>query len=123
MGKNTWQSLTKKPLPKRPNFIVTRDRNYYVTGATVFYDLVKAMAMLIVQEEEICVIGGAEIYQQTLPLATDLLITQVALTVDNGDRFFPKIEENTWRVVKQLQLAREEGEPLAQIMHYQRIST
>ena len=69
MGKNTWQSLTKKPLPKRPNFIVTRDRNYYVTGATVFYDLVKAMAMLIVQEEEICVIGGAEIYQQTLPLA------------------------------------------------------
>ena len=123
MGKNTWQSLTKKPLPKRPNFIVTRDRNYYVTGATVFYDLVKVMAMLIVQEEEICVIGGAEIYQQTLPLATDLLITQVALTVDNGDRFFPKIEENTWRVVKQLQLAREEGEPLAQIMHYQRIST
>ena len=123
MGKNTWQSLTKKPLPKRPNFIVTRDRNYYVTGATVFYDLVKAMAMLIVQEEEICVIGGAEIYQQTLTLATDLLITQVALTVDNGDRFFPKIEENTWRVVKQLQLAREEGEPLAQIMHYQRIST
>ena len=94
-----------------------------MTGATVFYDLVKAMAMLIVQEEEICVIGGAEIYQQTLPLATDLLITQVALTVDNGDRFFPKIEENTWRVVKQLQLAREEGEPLAQIMHYQRIST
>ena len=43
--------------------------------------------------------------------------------MDNGDRFFPKIEENTWRVVKQLQLAREEGEPLAQIMHYQRIST
>lgn len=123
MGKNTWQSLPKRPLPKRLNFIVTRDKNYHVTGAIVLHDLAEAMATLTAVEKEICVIGGAEIYQQTLCLATDLLITQVALTVDHGDRFFPKIEKTTWHVVKQLQLAREEGEPLAQIKHYQRIST
>jgi len=73
MGRKTWESLPKKPLPGRANIIVTRDRNYSAQGATVVASIEEALGRAKAENpEEVMVIGGAEIYRAALPLATPI---------------------------------------------------
>lgn len=117
MGRRTWQSLPKRPLPGRPNLVVTRDAGTAAAarrdGAEVFGDLTEAMARArsLAAEagaEEVSVIGGAEIYRQTLPLADRLYITEVK-AAPAADTFFPAFDRSAWREVW-----REPGPPPAQ---------
>ena len=76
MGRKTWESLPKKPLPNRRNIVVSRQADYVATGAEIVPDLAAALA-LCNTVEEIILMGGAQIYNQALSLATDLRLTEV----------------------------------------------
>jgi dihydrofolate reductase len=84
MGRKTWDSLGK-PLDGRRNWVLSRDPAFRPPGAEVFATLDEALAR---GEEELVVIGGAELYRQTLPLARTLHLTRVHARVD-GDTTFP----------------------------------
>lgn len=96
MGRKTFDSMGK-PLPKRRNIIITRNAELEISGAEVFTDLSKAIAGCTA-EEEVFLIGGAELYLLALPLADKIYLTRVHATVD-GDAFFPEIDLKTWKLV------------------------
>ncbi|MEK7510850.1 MAG: dihydrofolate reductase [Patescibacteria group bacterium] len=81
MGRRTWESLPEKfrPLPGRTNIVVTRDVTYEAPGAIIAHNITEAFDRAREAEgaEEICVIGGGEIYRATLPFATRLYLTLV----------------------------------------------
>ena len=78
MGRKTWDSFPKKPLPGRTNIVITRDRNWQADGAVVVHSLEAALAQAHAEyPDEIAVIGGAEIYRLALPLADLVHLTEV----------------------------------------------
>ncbi|OAM26849.1 MULTISPECIES: dihydrofolate reductase [Eikenella] len=95
MGRKTWDSLPKKPLPGRRNIVITRQGGWQAEGAERAASLADALAMLA-DAPEIIIMGGAQIYTQALPLATDLRLTEVRLTID-GDAFFPALNAADWQ--------------------------
>jgi len=100
MGRKTYQSLFK-PLAGRTTVVVTRDRSFTAPGVVVAADLPSALAAargdaLRRGADAVMVAGGSEIYEQTLPLADALLITQVHQRCD-GDAVFPAIDGAVWR--------------------------
>lgn len=97
MGRKTWDSLPKKPLPDRPNFVVSRQTDLKLHGA-IRMDSVEEAIQQLVDYEEIIIMGGAQIYTQALPLATDLRLTRIHINV-NGDTFFPNITTNAWKKI------------------------
>jgi dihydrofolate reductase len=99
MGRKTWESLPKKPLPGRQNIVITRQKNYRAEGAVVVADATSALAAAG-EVEEICVIGGGEIFDMFLAQADRIYLTEVDLEVD-GDTFFPPIEPLQWKETAQ----------------------
>jgi len=95
MGRKTWVSLGR-PLPDRDNWVLTRDAAFKPAGAMVFANLDEALKAG--QGRELVVIGGAELYRQTLPLATRLELTEVLAEVD-GDTLFPAIDAGQWQTI------------------------
>ena len=100
MGRKTWESLPRKPLPGRQNIVITRQKNYQAEGAVVVPDTASALTVAG-EVEEICVIGGGEIFTNFLSLADRIYLTEVDLEVE-GDTRFPRIDPNQW-----LETARE----------------
>ncbi|MCQ2294318.1 MAG: dihydrofolate reductase [Bacteroidales bacterium] len=105
MGRNTFDSLPKKPLPKRRNIVITHnpDFSYQIPDtATGTLEVVHSIQEALLQtqgEEEVFVIGGAAIYQQLLPLADKLYITWVYQDFQ-ADVYFPEIDLNQFERVK-----------------------
>jgi len=101
MGTKTFQSILDylgKPLPKRNNVLVTRNKNYQtLDDVRIFHDLDEALKQL--KNENLFICGGASIYKQTIDKADKLYITHVHKEVD-GDTFFPKIDKNVWQEVE-----------------------
>lgn len=115
MGRKTWASIGR-PLPGRANLVVTRDTGFQAPGALVHSSLGAALAAgraIALQSgaDEVCVIGGAEIYAQTLPLADRLHVTDVDAAPE-GDALFPEIDPALWRL-----MAEERHEPGPQDDH------
>ena len=98
MGRKTWDSLPKNPLPGRRNIVITRQPHWQAEGAERADSLDAALAMLA-DVPEIIIMGGAQIYAQALPLATDLRLTEVRLAID-GDAFFPAFDPAEWQEVE-----------------------
>ncbi len=106
MGRKTFESIGK-PLPDRRNIIITRNENYLRDSVDVVHSLEEAIdrARIILaqilaqnsQEEEIFVVGGAEIYREAMPIADKLYITQIKAEDKGADSFFPKINMDEWR--------------------------
>lgn len=98
MGRKTWESL-ERPLPGRANIIVTRDAAYGVEGAYVAHSIDEALALaegLAAGGGEVMVIGGAEIYAQTINRAARLYLTEIHSGVE-GDALFPELDEGDWQ--------------------------
>jgi dihydrofolate reductase len=95
MGRKTWDSLPKKPLPDRENIVVTRDRAFYADGAVVVHSLDDGFARAG-NAGEICVIGGAEIYKAALPRATRVHLTEVHGQIE-GDTMLPPFDKAVWQ--------------------------
>jgi dihydrofolate reductase len=101
MGRKTFETLTS-PLPNRANIIVTRDTLYSANGCTVFDTIQKAIDFAKTQDEnEIFIIGGGEIYSQSLEIADRLYITVIEKDFE-GDAFFPKYEKIFTTVTMQI---------------------
>ncbi|MBM7335527.1 MAG: dihydrofolate reductase [Alcanivorax sp.] len=102
MGRNTWESL-KRPLPGRTNIVITRQEQYPAEGAKVVATLDQALELaehvaLIDGQDEVVVIGGAQIYALALPRADRLYLTEVHAEVP-GDTYFPAVDAAQWREV------------------------
>lgn len=95
MGRKTYESIGR-PLPKRTNIVITRDPLWQAEGVTVVHSLDEALLRYTHSDEEIFVIGGGEIYKQSLPIAQTLYVTHVDRHYE-GDTFFPEIDSNTWQ--------------------------
>jgi len=103
MGRKTWESLPKKPLPGRLNIVVTRDPHYAAEGAAVVHSFEEGVTLAKSESaNQIAVIGGEEIYRAALPLADVIYLTEV-LAEFPGDALFPAIDPAAWR-----ETAREE---------------
>ena len=119
MGRKTWESLPKKPLPGRRNLVVSRQSDWQAAGAEHAASLQAALALLA-DEAEIIIMGGAEIYAQAMPMATDLRITEVALTVA-GDAFFPPIAPQQWQEVARSRQRSARNDIGFDFVHYRRL--
>lgn len=101
MGRKTFESVGK-PLAGRLNIVVTRDREWRMEGVEVVHSLGDALALARIRgrcqvgANEICVIGGGQIYEQAMPAADRLHITHVLAAVD-GDAHFPPIDPAVWQ--------------------------
>jgi len=107
MGRKTWDSLPRKPLPGRMNIVLSRDGSFEPTNAVVCESFLEAVQMAKEQAEddgvdEVCVIGGRALFEMALPKAKRLYLTEVDATVE-GDVTFPEFDESAWT-----QLRREE---------------
>lgn len=103
MGRKTWDSLPEKyrPLPGRTNIVVTRSGDFAAEGAVVVRSIEEALdaARQAPGSEEICIIGGGEIYRLALPFTDRLYLTLIDDDAE-GDTFFPEYDEFT-RVVEE----------------------
>lgn len=109
MGRKTYQSLKIKPLPGRQNIIVTRDAELVCEGCDVVTSLQSGL-QLASNEEKLFIIGGADIYQQSLSLAEELYITYVDVKVE-GDRFFPEVDMTKWDLLREHACEADEKNP------------
>ncbi|MEL7481136.1 MAG: dihydrofolate reductase [Pseudomonadota bacterium] len=103
MGRKTWESFPRRPLPGRQNIVLSKDWDYAAIGARVYSSLgpaLNAARTIAISEgkDEVFVIGGSMIYERALPLADRLYLTEVDAAPD-GDAFFPGIEEEQWAEV------------------------
>lgn len=100
MGRATWQSLPERfrPLPGRPNLVLSRDPGFGAPGARVTASLGAALDAAFGEHDEAWVIGGAAVYAAALPLADRLEVTEVDLQVA-GDAWAPAVDATLWRVV------------------------
>jgi len=90
MGRKTWDSIPAKfrPLVQRRNIVLSRQPGLMLEGAEVFATLEAALAACG-REEEVFVMGGAQIYALALPLATHLELTELEVDAADADAFFP----------------------------------
>ncbi|XQF89452.1 type 3 dihydrofolate reductase [Pseudoalteromonas espejiana] len=101
MGRKTFESIGR-PLPGRRNIIITRNENYSASGIETV-TTPEAALDLVNEVEEVMIIGGGNIYQQFLPLATRLYLTFIDLAVE-GDTQFPDYQaEANWQIVDEQQ--------------------
>lgn len=103
MGRKTWESIGK-PLPGRPNIVVTRQKSYPAPGADVVSNLDEAILLAenritaLGLQPEICLIGGGELYKAGITMADRLYVTHVMAEPD-GDTFFPEIRPEEWQAI------------------------
>jgi len=98
MGRKNYESLPPKfrPLPNRTNIVITRQKNFSAPACEVVNSLEAAIEIAKTgSEPEVFVIGGAEIFNQSMHLADRLYITEIKTTLD-GDTYFPVIDKNNW---------------------------
>ena len=96
MGRRTFESLPRRPLPNRRNIVITDIRDEMFEGCEMAYSIDEALAKCESPEENF-VIGGASVYRQFLRYADRLYLTLVKKSYD-GDVFFPEIDFSQWRL-------------------------
>ena len=95
MGRKTFESLPKGALPHRRNIVLSSSPSLTLPGAEVFHSLQEALDACH-PDELVYVIGGASLYQQALPLADALCLTEIDAEAPQADAWFPPIEPNVW---------------------------
>jgi dihydrofolate reductase len=98
MGKKTWESLPRRPLPDRKNIVMTDVPDEEIDGSVTAYSIEDALDKCD-REKEIFIIGGGSIYRQFMNLADRLYITHVHRKAD-ADVYFPVIDQKIWKVIE-----------------------
>jgi dihydrofolate reductase len=124
-GRKNYESIPEKfrPLPNRTNIVVTRQLGYEAKGANVALSVQNALtAAESLFETECYIIGGGEIYAQTIDQADEMYITKVHHTFEDADTFFPAIDESKWQceIVQPKYDADEKHAYSFTILHYTR---
>ena len=104
MGRKTWDSLPKNPLPGRTNIVLSRDGSFEPERAVACETFSEAVQLGREQAaddgvDEVCVIGGSALFELALPKAKRLYLTEVEAEVE-GDVFFPPFDEAEWEEVR-----------------------
>ena len=99
MGKKTWESLPRRPLPDRTNIVLTDIPDERIEGSLTVYSIEEALSKCD-KDKEIFIMGGGSIYRQFLPLADKLYITHVHLKAP-ADVYFPEIDLKSGRLFKE----------------------
>ena len=94
MGRKTYESIGK-PLPNRPNIVISRKNDWFEEGILIVGSIKEALKFAKKIDENVFIIGGGTIYEQTIDLADQLEVTLVDAEL-KADTFFPKIDEKKW---------------------------
>lgn len=100
MGRQTFLSLPKPPLPNRRNIVLTTQPDFAFDGVEVVHSIDEALALVSSAQEEVFVIGGGKVYSQMLPFAEKLYITHIHHRWDDADTFFPAIDYTEWKQIQ-----------------------
>ena len=107
MGRKTWDSLPKKPLPNRLNIIIS-NKIKIVDTFTISMSIKEIKSRLEYvsknQDEEWFIIGGGQIYNELLPFCDRIYITKIYKKYENVDTYFPNIDEQKWNIVHQSEI-------------------
>ena len=118
MGRKTFNSIGK-PLPGRTTVVVTRNPALKIEGCIVTHSLDEAIAACA-GDDEIFIVGGAELYAQALPLADKIYLTEIQQEV-TGDAYFPAFNQNEWCETVREPRAQDSPQPLTyHFVTYQR---
>ena len=110
MGRHTYESIGK-PLPGRTNIVVTKDAGYQAPGCLVVHSVEEALTV-VVDHPEVMVMGGATLYEQLLPRASKIYVTEVHAQV-TGNTYFPTFNLDEWREVSRNDHAADENNAYA----------
>ena len=94
MGRRTWESIGRKPLPGRKNIVLTRSPSSHEAGVEMVFNLQRAVE-LAGRADEAVVIGGARLYAEALPIADLMYLTRVHAEIE-GDTVFPEVDWDRW---------------------------
>lgn len=106
MGRKTYESIGK-PLPNRTNIVISRKTDWFEEGILIVGSIKEAMKFAKKIDEDVFIIGGGKIYEQTMDSADRLEVTQVMADL-NGDTFFPQIDEKVWKKVNETCFEKDE---------------
>ncbi len=114
MGRKTWDSLPRRPLPGRLNLVLSRDSSFEPETAVVCETFNDALSIAREQAsedgvDEVCVIGGTALFELALPKAHRIYLTEVDAEVD-GDARFPSLDESRWVETRRERHARQDGD-------------
>lgn len=98
MGRTTYESIGR-PLPGRTTIVLTRDRSWSAEGVLAAHSFVDALARAALLPGEVIVAGGARVYAEAMPMASEQIISEVPLSPD-GDVLYPEIDPAVWEVVE-----------------------
>lgn len=112
MGKRTFFSLPKHPLPNRRNIVITDIEGETFEGAEAAYSIGQATALADKGKENF-IIGGGMVYRQFMPIADKLYITHIHHSWQDADTFFPEIEADKWQLLKAERHEADENNPYA----------
>jgi dihydrofolate reductase len=98
MGRNNFASMNYRPLRGRTNIVLTRDPFFITSSAIVAHSIEEALSIALdAGEEEVFIIGGGEIYKQSIHLWDKIYLTEVIKEIA-GDTYFPEIDMNEWQL-------------------------
>ncbi len=106
MGRKTYESIGK-PLPNRTNIVISRKSDWFEEGILIVGSIKEAIKFAKKIDENAYIIGGGNIYEQTLDLADKLEVTLVDTTLE-ADTFFPKIDEKKWTKTNEIHHKKDE---------------
>lgn len=98
MGRKTFESFPK-PLPNRTHVIITRQEDYTVPERCITTNSLKKAISICPKDKEIFIIGGGQIYKQSMEIADKIELTRVHTEVE-ADTFFPKIDDENWKLTE-----------------------
>ncbi|MBL7888518.1 MAG: dihydrofolate reductase [Bacteroidia bacterium] len=104
-GRKNYESIPEKfrPLPNRTNIVITRQKDYQAPGAIVVGSVEEAIQKAKeTMDEEIFIIGGAEIYKQSIAIADRIYLTQIHNKFE-GDAFFPEMDRSKWYEISKIE--------------------
>jgi dihydrofolate reductase len=118
MGRKTYTSIGR-PLPKRLNIVITRDRAFHADGVVNAYTIEEALRLAeeSMLGDEAMVIGGAQIFALVLPMTQTIHLTEIELDVE-GDTYFPTLDPEDWRETAR---ERNPGPPPMSFITFQRV--
>ncbi|MCT2561427.1 dihydrofolate reductase [Chryseobacterium herbae] len=122
MGRKTYESIGK-PLPNRTNIVISRKKNWFEEGILIVGSIKEAVKFAKKIDENVFIIGGGNIYEQTMEIVDKLEVTLVKADLQ-ADTFFPKINPNVWKKTEEVFHEKDEkNEYDFSFQTYERIKT
>ncbi len=98
MGRKTFESFPK-PLPNRTHVIITRQKKYVAQENCIVVSDLKAAFAICPENQDVYIIGGGEIYKQSIDIADKMELTRVHVSQIEADTYFPEFDEKDWELI------------------------